>query len=212
VIADDHAPMRRGVRLALQRGGFDVVAEADDAVTAVEKAAALRPDVCLLDVRMRGSGIAAAAEISRRVPTTTIVMLTVVRDDAFLFAALKAGASGYLLKDTDPNRLVRTLEGVLNGEAALPRTLVARVINEFRTGESRDDRRRALEVDAKTRLTNREWEVLRLLGDRRTTAEIAELLGVTPVTVRTHVATMLAKLRLRDRAAAVRRFDELPEF
>ncbi len=212
LIADDHAPMRRGVRLALQRGGFDVVAEADDAAAAVEKATALRPDICLLDVRMPGSGIAAAAEISSRVPTTTIVMLTIVRDDAFLFAALKAGASGYLLKDTDPNRLVRTLEGVLNGEAALPRTLVARVIDEFRAGESRDNRRRALEIDAKTRLTNREWEVLRLLGDRRTTAEIAELLGVTPVTVRTHVATMLAKLRLRDRAAAVRRLEELPDF
>jgi RNA polymerase sigma factor (sigma-70 family) len=104
---------------------------------------------------------------------------------------------------------VQTLKGVLRGEAALPRSLVARLIAEFRLRESRDDRRRALETEARTALTNREWEVLRLLGEGRTTAEIADLLGVSAVTVRSHVATLLAKLRVPDRAAAVRRLQNL---
>jgi DNA-binding NarL/FixJ family response regulator len=211
LIADDHLAMRRGVRMALERGGFDVVAEASDAASAVERAVALRPDVCLLDVRMPGGGIYAAGEIADRVPSTAVVMLTVFADDSYLFAALKAGAAGYLLKETDPARLVQTLHGVLRGEGALPRSLVARLIAEFRTRESRDDRRRALEREAQTTLTNREWEVLNLLGEDRTTAEIAELLGVTPVTVRSHVASVMAKLRVPNRGAAIRRLRETAE-
>jgi DNA-binding NarL/FixJ family response regulator len=116
-----------------------------------------------------------------------------------------------MLKETNPSRLVQTLEGVLRGEAAVPRALVARLISEFRLRESRDGRRMALESDAGTTLTNREWEVLRLLGEGRKTAQIAELLGVPPVTVRSHVATVLAKLRAPDRAAAVRRAPESPD-
>jgi DNA-binding NarL/FixJ family response regulator len=212
LIADDHTALRRGVRIALERGGFNVVAEAADAPTAVEEAVRRRPDVCLLDVRMPGGGgIYAAGAITARVPSTTVVMLTVLQDDSHLFAALEAGAAGYMLKETDPKRLVQTLEGVLRGEAAVPPTLVARLISEFRRRESRDGRRRALESVAGTTLTNREWEVLRLLGEGRKTAEIAELLGVTPVTVRSHVATVLAKLRVPHRAAAVRRLQELPD-
>ncbi|MFL6069363.1 MAG: response regulator [Gaiellaceae bacterium] len=212
LIADDHTALRRGVRIALERGGFSVVAEAADAPTAVEEAVKRRPDVCLLDVRMPGGGgIYAAGAITAQVPSTTVVMLTVMADDSYLFSALEAGAAGYMLKETDPNRLVQTLGGVLRGEAALPRTLVARLISEFRLRESRDGRRRALESDAGTTLTNREWEVLRLLGEGRKTAEIAEVLGVTPVTVRSHVAMVLAKLRVADRGAAVRRLQELPD-
>ena len=212
LIADDHAPMRRGVRLALQEGGFNVVAEAADAETAIAEAVRAKPDVCLIDVRMPGGGIRAAGAIAARVPTSTVVMLTTVRDDAYMLAALKAGASGYLPKETDPRRLVQTLNAVARGEAALPRSLVASVIDELRTRESRDARRRALESEAKATLTNREWEVLRLLEEDRSTAEIAELLGVSPVTVRTHVAGVLAKLGVSDRKEAVRRVREVPHF
>lgn len=212
VIAESLEPLRRGVRLALQRGGFRIVGEASDARSAVDAAVRLQPDICLLDVRIPGGGITAATAISARTPETKIVMLTLERDDASLFAALQAGASGYLLKETHPDRLVRALKGALNGEAAIPRSLVTRLIAEFRKREARDLRRRALESRAETSLTNREWDVLRHLEDGRTTAEIADLLGVTPVTVRTHVASLLAKLRVPDRDGAVRRLREVPEF
>ena len=132
LIADDHPMTRVGVRLALERGGFEICAEVDDGPAAVEAAERERPDVCLLDIQMPGSGIRAAEEIAQKVPDSAIVMLTVSRRDADLFDALRVGASGYLLKDTDPERLPLALRGVLDGEAALPRHLVALVIAEFR--------------------------------------------------------------------------------
>ncbi len=105
---------------------------ASNASEAVDAATRERPDLCLLDIRMPGSGIAAAWEITARLPETKVVMLTVSRDDDDLFAALRAGASGYLLKDTDPARLAHALDDVLAGEAAIPRSLVARLAEEFR--------------------------------------------------------------------------------
>lgn len=206
LLADDHQPTRAGVRSALNGSGFIVVADVGSAEAAVETALRERPDVCLLDINMPGNGIAAAAEISARLPETAIVMLTVSRDDADLFDALRAGASGYLLKDTDPMRLPHALRGVLDGEAALPRTLVARVIDEFR-GRGRR-RRLAFGKNRAVELTEREWEVLELLHQKLSTAEIAERLFVSQVTVRTHIAAILRKLRVPDRASALRLMDE----
>jgi DNA-binding NarL/FixJ family response regulator len=157
------------------------------------------PDVCLLDIHMPGSGIAAASAIADRVPKTSIVMLTVSQEDQDLFDALKAGAAGYLLKTTDPNRLPHALEGVLRGEAALPRSLVMRVVAEFRR---RPQRRLTSRADLQN-LTVREWEVLELLAEGHTTAEIANRLFISRATVRTHVASILRKLRAPDRATAV---------
>jgi DNA-binding NarL/FixJ family response regulator len=202
LIADDHAPTRAGVRAALGDDGFEVVGETDCADTAVDLALHERPDVCLLDIHMPGSGITAAARITEQLPGTAVVMLTVSRDDDDLFASLRAGATGYLLKDMDPGRLAPALRGVLAGEAALPRTLVARVVEEFRAAECRPSlplvRRRG------ARLTSREWEVLELLRERHTTAQIAYRLGVSAVTVRRHVSSILAKLRVPDRRAMER--------
>ena len=206
LLADDHAPTRAGVRGALSEGAFAIVAEAGDADAAVDGALRERPDVCVLDINMPGSGIAAAARITDRLPGTAVVMLTVSRDDEDLFASLRAGARGYLLKDMDPGRLGAALRGVLSGEAALPRTLVARLIGEFSAAERRPSlplvRRRG------ATLTAREWEVLELLRDELTTAEIAHRLGVADVTVRRHVSAILAKLRLPDRKAMARLFEE----
>jgi DNA-binding NarL/FixJ family response regulator len=202
LVADDHAPTRRGVREALEADGFVVVAEVATAGAAVEAALRERPDVCLLDIHMPGSGIAAAGEISEQLPGARIVMLTASHEDADLFAALKAGASGYLLKDMNPERLPAALRGVMAGEAALPRTLVTRVLEEFRGAERRPLRpflkRRGVE------LTSREWEVLELLREELSTAEIAARLGVSPVTVRRHVSAILGKLRVTDRKAMAR--------
>jgi two-component system, NarL family, nitrate/nitrite response regulator NarL len=202
LVADDHAPTRAGVRVVLAEGGFAIVAEAATADTAVDAALRERPDVCVLDVHMPGGGIAAAARISERLPDTVVVMLTVSREDEDLFAALRAGAAGYLLKDMDPDRLAPALRGVLAGEAAVPRTLVARVVEEFRSAERRPSlplvRRRG------ARLTSREWEVLELLRERRTTAEIAHRLGLSAVTVRRHISSILTKLRVPDRREMAR--------
>jgi DNA-binding NarL/FixJ family response regulator len=201
VIADDHSMARSGVRHALVDGGFDVVGEASDAPSAVALAERERPDLCLLDVHMPGSGIRAASEIVERVPETAVVMLTVSRNDEDLFDALRAGAAGYLLKDTDPERLPHALRGVLAGEAAVPRALVTKVIDEFRTRGRR--RRVPLTGRRGVELSSREWEVLDLLREGRNTAEIAHRLFVSPVTVRRHVSAILRKLDVPDRASAV---------
>ncbi len=205
LIADDHAPTRADIAAALEEDGrFRVCAAVSDAPAAVEAAVRLRPGLCLLDIRMPGGGIAAAWEITARLPETKVVMLTVSRDDDDLFAALRAGASGYLLKDLEPDRLADALEEVLTGDAAIPGALVARLVSEFR---ERGPRRRAVLTGAPDgHLTSREWEVLELLRERRSTSEIAERLFVSQATVRSHVAAILRKLRVPDREAAVQLF------
>jgi DNA-binding NarL/FixJ family response regulator len=152
---------------------------------------------------MPGNGIAAAAEIKLRLPETAIVMLTISRDDDDLFGALQAGASGYLLKDTAPARLPLALRGVLDGEAALPRALTARVIEEFRARE-RSRRLKLVLRSREIRLTEREWEVLELLGQGLVTAEIAQKLAVSDATVRSHVRGILKKLHVADRRSAIK--------
>ena len=204
LVADDHVPTRAAVRDALERGGFDVCAEAPDAATSVALTRELRPDVALLDIHMPGDGIRAAAEIAAHVPDTAVVMLTISSAEGDLFAALRAGASGYLLKDTDPARLPLALRGVLDGEAALPRTLVARVVEEFRTRGGGSWSRVPVLGHRPARLTAREWEVLTGLGEGLTTAEISERLFISTVTVRSHVSSILHKLRVPNRASAVR--------
>lgn len=202
MIADDHPPTRAGVRAALEQHGFEICAEVATAAEAVEAALRERPDVCLLDINMPGSGISAAGRITRELPSTSVVMLTVSRDDDDLFDALRAGAAGYLLKDMDPVRLPRALQGVLDGEAALPRTLAARLINEFRSRDSR--RRLSFAGRADVRLTDREWEVLEAMRTGRSTSEIAAALGISAVTVRRHISEILRKLGAPDRTAALR--------
>jgi DNA-binding NarL/FixJ family response regulator len=202
LVADDHPPTRAGVRLALERGGgFEVCAEAPDAEGAIVAAREHRPDVCLLDINMPGDGIKAAEVIAHELPDTAVVMLTVSRTDSDLFDALRAGASGYLLKDIDPARLPLALMGVLEGEAALPRRLVALLIEEFRERKRR--RRIPLVGRRSVELTDREWEVLQLMREGCSTDEIAARLFISPVTVRTHVSAILRKLHVPTREAAV---------
>jgi DNA-binding NarL/FixJ family response regulator len=202
LVADDHPPTRAGVRAALERQGmFVVCAEARDSDSAVDAARHERPDVCLLDIHMPGDGIRAAETISRELPDTAVVMLTVSRADEDLFDALRAGASGYLLKDIDPARLPHALKGVLEGEAALPRRLVTLLIEEFR--ERRRRRRLPLVGRRSVELTDREWEVLDLMRDGLPTEEIATRLFISPVTVRTHVSAILRKLQVSTREEAL---------
>ena len=206
LIADDHAVARAGVRESVTDDpGFEVCAEASNAQDAIELALSELPDLCLLDVHMPGEGIRAASEITAALPDCAVVMLTVSRNDSDLFHSLRAGAAGYLLKDTDPGRLPNALRGVMAGEAAVPRALVARLIHEFR---ERGTRRLSTIGGRGVELTSREWEVLDLMAEGLTTAQIGERLFVSPVTVRRHISSIVEKLGAPDRSAAVRLYRE----
>lgn len=202
LIADDHAPTRDDIRRALHGDArFELCAEVADAVSAVQAALRERPDICLLDLRMPGGGLATVWEIRARLPDVKIVVLTVSEDDTDLFAALRAGIDGYLLKTMNLSRLPDALIGVCSGEAAMPRTLVAHVLEHFRQREPRW--RHPAGAGPAQRLTSREWEVLELLSQGRSTAEIAGQLVISSSAVRVHVASIVHKLGVPNRAAAV---------
>ena len=201
VIADDHARTRARIRVALEAGGCEVCAECATAEEAVQAAMDLLPDVVLLDIHMPGNGIRAAQQIGRAQPQVAVVMLTQSLEDEDLFDALRAGASGYLMKGSNPAQLPAALRAVLAGEAALPRSLVTRILEEFRA-PSRPRFRRKTAAAAK--LSPREWEVMEMLSQGHSTEEVATRLFVSPTTVRVHVSTVLRKLRVKDRESAFR--------
>ena len=201
VIADDHPPTRTRIRQALEEGGCVVVGEAGTADEAVLLVSSSAPGVALLDVHMPGSGIHAAQEISRSAPSTAIVMLTQSTEDDDLFDSLRAGAVGYLLKDSDPAQLADSLRRVLSGEAAMSPTLVARIMEEFRAPTRPRFLRR---TTAAARLSPREWEVMELLAEGLTTEQVARRLFLSPTTVRVHVSGVVKKLRVKDRESAFR--------
>lgn len=207
LIADDHAPTRDDVRRALTRGGLEVCAEASDAARAVQKAIDTKPDICLLDLRMPGGGAAAVWEISARLPTAKIVVLTVSDDDASLFSALRAGADGYLVKDLDLNLLPRALQDVADGKAAIPRALVARMVKQFHANDPRF-RTTTVEGELGERLTSREWDVLAALADGMSTREIGRRLQLKQSGVRAHISALVRKLGVSDREEAIAFFHE----
>ncbi len=201
VIADDHARMRGRVRAALEEGGCEVVGEGATGQDALRLVEEHRPDVALLDIHMPGSGIQAAREIVRMAPEVAVVMLTQSAEDQDLFDSLRAGASGYLLKDTDPSRLGDTLRGVLAGEGAMPPKLVARIMDEFRAPAKKRFGRPSV---AAAKLSAREWEVMQLLSEGLSTDDVAQRLFLSATTVRVHVSSVLKKLRVKDRESAFR--------
>jgi DNA-binding NarL/FixJ family response regulator len=202
VIADDHPLIRRGVAKALTRGGFEVVAEAGDGDGAVGAVQRERPDLCLLDISMPGGGIRTARRLAELAPApaTSVVMLTVSNDIEDLLASLRAGALGYLTKDTSPDRLPVALCGVLRGEAALPRALFGRVLRESRDFTSSPA---GAASSGEVALTARESEILRILHSGLSTVEVGEALSLSPITVRRHISTAVAKLGVADRQAAI---------
>ncbi|HWH46019.1 MAG TPA: response regulator transcription factor [Thermoleophilaceae bacterium] len=204
LVADDHAPTRDDVRTALERdGGFEVCSEAPDAARAIADALRERPDICLLDVHMPGNGIAATWEIVSRLPSTKVVMLTVSEEDADLFAALQAGAVSYLLKDIDLRILPDALRDVWSGQASIPGTLVARMVERFHGGEAR---RRAIVSSTDERLTSREWQVLALLAEGMSTQQIAQRLVLSASAVRAHISALVRKLGVSGRDEAIALF------
>lgn len=205
VVADDHVRIRARIREALESGGCEVVAEAATADEAVALSRDHRPDVVLLDIHMPGSGIRAAAELTRDRPDVPVLMLTSSNEEEDLFDSLRAGASGYLLKDGDLTTLPESLRRVVAGEPAITPRVVLRILDEFR-GPSR--RRYGRRSAAAAKLSERESEVMHLLGQGLSTDDVAKRLFLSATTVRVHVSTVLKKLRVRDRESALRLLDE----
>ena len=202
LIADSDSATRSGVRLSLEGQGFEICAEAIDATTAVAAARRNRPDVCVIEPELGGDGVEAAARIAQELPWTAVVMLGRDVDDDRLFAALMAGARGYLVKDMDPARLPQTLRGVLSGEVALPRRFVGRLVERVRERELGVHAARLTELGVD--LTRRERDVLERLDRGLGTREIGEDLAISSVTVRRHVSEIVRKLGATDREAALR--------
>jgi DNA-binding NarL/FixJ family response regulator len=201
LIADDHAPTRAGVRMALERDGIEVCAEVTNGPDAVEAAMRERPDVCLLDVHMPGGGPSAASKITSNLPETLVLMLTVSRENADVLESLRRGASGYLLKDMNPASLPIAVRAALGGEGVLPRALSASLIEELR--QRPGTRRLSGQRRGQPTLSSREWEILDLLAEGAGTGEIAERLFLSQVTVRRHVSSILSKLGVSSREEAV---------
>jgi DNA-binding NarL/FixJ family response regulator len=200
LVADDQALVRAGFRMILEaQPDIEVVAEAADGREAVERTAALRPDVVLMDVRMpRLDGIQATTELARAGSPSRVLILTTFHIDEYVYEALKAGASGFLLKDVDPPDLVSAVRGIAHGEALLAPAVTRRLIEEFVARP-----RAASPPPELGLLTGRERDVLQLLARGRSNAEIGRDLFLAEPTVKTHVTRVLRKLGLRDRVQAV---------
>ncbi|WP_026929699.1 response regulator [Glycomyces tenuis] len=200
LLADDHAAVRAGLRMLLDSAGdIEVIGEAADGVEAVEQARLLRPEVVVMDVRMpRKDGIAAAAELRG---VADVLVLTSYGDDANVFDALRAGASGFLLKDADAETLVDAVRVVARGDGLISPAVTRNLIAEF----SRARPAYApipVDGDGLASLTPRETEVLSLIGEGLSNAEIAAELGMAEATVKSHVTRLLAKLGLTSRVQA----------
>ncbi len=203
VLADDQALVRAGFRVLLDtEDGFEVVGEAADGAEAVALARSTRPDVVVMDVRMPGvDGLAATKQITDDpdLAGVRVLVLTTFDVDEYVFEALRSGASGFLLKDTEPVDLLRALRVVAHGEALLAPTITRRLIAEF---VSRPEHRRPA-PDVLAQLTEREREVLALVAGGMSNDEIAAHLVISPATSRTHVSRIMTKLQARDRAQLV---------
>jgi DNA-binding NarL/FixJ family response regulator len=206
LVADGHLPTRTGIRLLLERSGFEVCGEAADADAAVAVALRERPELCLVGADLPGGGMRATAQITSKVPATDVLVLAGAADEDGVADALRAGASGYLPADSAPQGIVRALRAVRRGEVVVPRRLLGPLVERFRVAER--GRRLSVPGRADVELTRRQYEVLSLLREGLGTAEIAGRLGLAPVTIRRHVGLVLEKLGADDRAHALRLVEE----
>src|ERR1700683_2698475 len=204
LLVDDQSLLRMGFRLILEaEPDIEVCGEAADGATGVSMASALHPDVVLMDVRMPGmDGIAATASIAAADPIIKVLILTTFDLDQYVFAGLKAGASGFLLKDTPPAELLTAIRTVAAGDAVLAPTATRRLIDQFTHLLPDPGRKHEREILLST-LTDRERAVFALLASGQSNREIATGLYLAEGTVKIHVGRVLAKLSLRDRVQAV---------
>ncbi len=198
ILVDDHEVVRLGLKSLLERHPqFDVVGEAGSAREALEKTASLKPDVVVMDIRLPGtSGIDACEQIVERYPNTKVIMLTSYAEDEMLFSAIRAGASGYVLKQIGSEDLVKALEAIGRGEALLDPAVTQRVFQEVRRAVKDE------EASAFANLSHQEKHVLILVSEGKTNREIAKILFLGEGTVRNYVSSILSKLNVNNRAEA----------
>ena len=198
LLVDDHEVVRLGLRALLERHPhFEVVAEAGTARDAIEQVEQYSPDVVVMDIRLPGgSGIEACEEISEKHPNTKVIMLTSYAEDEMLFSAIRAGASGYVLKQIEGEGLVRAIEAVGRGEALLDPAVTQRIFQEVRKAAKEE------EASAFAALTQQEKHVLLLVSEGKTNREIAKALFLGEGTVRNYVSSILSKLGVSNRAEA----------
>jgi two-component system, NarL family, response regulator DevR len=198
ILVDDHEVVRLGLKSLLERHPqFEVIGEASNAREAIEQVANLSPDVVVMDIRMPGSsGIEACEEIVHKYPDTKVIMLTSYAEDEMLFSAIRAGASGYILKQISSDDLVRALEAVGRGEALLDPAVTQRVFQEVRKAVKEE------EASAFSHLSQQEKHVLLLVSEGKTNREIAKALFLGEGTVRNYVSSILSKLGVNNRAEA----------
>ncbi len=196
LIVDDHRMLREGLRCSLSHLGYQIIGEARNGSEAVDLAMTLKPDVILMDVAMPDlGGIEAAKQIKERIPGIYIVMLTMHADQDMLTESIRAGASGYLVKDCSTDEIASAIDSVVIGETALSPRLAASMLAEVRRQESSSQSERII--------TPREEEVLQLIADGCSTPEVAEQLYISQKTVKNHLASIYQKLDARDRTQAV---------
>lgn len=200
LLADDHVLFRKGISaLIASRRDMQIVGEASDGLQAVALARETKPDVVLLDIHMpRCNGLEAIPQILNDTPETRIVMLTVSEEDRDLFASIRGGAFGYLLKDLEPQQLFNLLEGVRRGEAPIAGSMATRILREFKQMNPAP----VPPAAAADPLTEREEQVLRLVANGATNREIAAALSITENTVKMHLRNILDKLHLQNRIQA----------
>lgn len=198
MIVDDHEVIRLGLRTLLENyPGFEVVAEASGAREAVQQVSTYRPDIVLMDIRLPGkSGIEACEEIINKFPQVKVIMLTSYAEDEMLFSAIKAGASGYVLKQVNSDDLVKSIEAVARGEASLDPAVTQRVFQEVRKAIKEE------EESAFNNLSQQERMVLKLVSEGKTNREISQKLYLGEGTVRNYVSSILSKLGVSNRAEA----------
>jgi NarL family two-component system response regulator LiaR len=198
LLVDDHKIVRQGVRAYLHTlADIQVVAEADSGVSAVSAVTEHQPDVVLMDLEMPGDldGIAATRQIRKLHPQTQVIVVTSHHQDEYIFPAVRAGAISYLLKDVEPDELAAAIRKAAQGEALLDSRVASRIVQELQ-GVRQDD------VNPFTELSEREFDVLRLIAAGKSNAEIAEALVIGESTVKTHIGNILKKLHLEDRTQA----------
>jgi DNA-binding NarL/FixJ family response regulator len=204
LIADDQDLVRTGFRMILTARGITVAGEAADGAEALAEARRLRPDVVLMDIRMPNvDGLQATRQILRHLPDCRVIMLTTYDLDRYVYDALAAGASGFLLKDVTPAHLAAAVRLVSTGDALLAPSITRRLVERFASGDRGQQTVSPAIPRDLTGLTPRELEVLTLVGRGLSNAELASTLTLSEATVKTHVARIFAKLTLRDRAQAV---------
>lgn len=202
LVVDDHALFRRGIQMVLdQEPDLEVIGEAADGAEAIEKAQALMPDVVLMDVRMpKRSGIEATKEISDLLPHCKILMLTISDEEADLYEAIKAGASGYLLKEISIEEVADAIRSVWAGQSRISPSMASKLLTEFAAMSKRADEKPSAPAP---RLTDREMEVLRLVAEGLNNREIGSRLFISENTVKNHIRNILEKLHLHSRMEAV---------